>query len=85
MRDRPDGRRFANDSRGFLYLIEANDKPKVYADLAHVERTMGPSLPRVDLHISRTRDGELLTSSQDGVIRMLVPDSTGTAAALPRR
>jgi hypothetical protein len=40
-----------------------------------VDQAMGASLPRVDLHISRTRDGELLlTSRQDGVIRALVPD-----------
>jgi hypothetical protein len=39
-----------------------------------VERTMGASMTRADLHISRDRDGELLvTSRQDGVIRMLVP------------
>jgi hypothetical protein len=51
-----------------------------------VERTMGTSLPRVDLHISRTRDGELLlTSRQDGVIRMLVPDSSGSSTAESRR
>jgi len=38
------------------------------------EKTMGTKLPRADLHISRTRDGELLlTSRQDGMIRMLVP------------
>jgi hypothetical protein len=39
-----------------------------------VNRTMGAPLPRADLHIARTRDGELLvTSRQDGYIRMLVP------------
>ena len=39
---------------------------------------MGKDLPRADLHISRSRDGELfLTSRQDGMIRMLVPDSSG--------
>lgn len=41
-----------------------------------VEGTMGTSLSRTDLHLSRNRDGELfLTSRQDGMIRMLVPDS----------
>jgi hypothetical protein len=41
-----------------------------------VERTMGGSISRVDLHIARTGDGELLlTSRQDGTIRMLVPDA----------
>ena len=34
VRDLPDGRRFANDSRGFLYLIDANNQPHVYADVA---------------------------------------------------
>jgi hypothetical protein len=33
MRDLPDGRRFANDSRGFLYLIDAQNQPQVYADV----------------------------------------------------
>src|SRR5438132_13354730 len=36
VRDLADGRRFANDSRGFLYLIDAgtgsNAQPHVYAD-----------------------------------------------------
>ena len=42
-----------------------------------VERVMGVSLMRADLQISRTGDGELLlTSRQDGMIRMLVPDSS---------
>jgi len=50
-----------------------------------VDQKMGTSLPRVDLHISRTGDGELLlTSRQDGVIRMLVPDSTSPATAQQR-
>ena len=39
-----------------------------------VEKTMGTKLPRADLHIHRGTDGELLlTSRQDGMIRMLVP------------
>ena len=43
---------------------------------------MGASISRADLHISQTRDGELLlTSRQDGMIRMLVPESNATAAA----
>ena len=33
VRDLPDGRRFANDSRGFLYLIGSNNQPQVYANL----------------------------------------------------
>ena len=39
-----------------------------------VEKTMGATLTRSDLHISRAGDGELfITSRQDGWIRMLVP------------
>ena len=34
VRDLPDGRRFANDSRGFLYLIDSKDQPQVYANVA---------------------------------------------------
>ena len=33
VRDLPDGRRFANDSRGLLYLIDANNQTHVYADV----------------------------------------------------
>jgi hypothetical protein len=41
-----------------------------------INRTMGAAAPRADLHIGRSRDGELfITSRQDGMIRMLVPDA----------
>ncbi len=51
-----------------------------------VDQAMGASISRVDLHISRTGDGELLlTSRQDGVIRMLVPDSSAPATEGSRR
>src|SRR5204862_6439151 len=30
VRDRPDGRRFANDSRGFLYQLDANNQLHIY-------------------------------------------------------
>ena len=33
VRDLPDGRRFANDSRGLLYLMDAKNQPQVYANL----------------------------------------------------
>ncbi len=39
-----------------------------------ITKAMGTKLPRADLHISQSRDGELfVTSRQDGWIRMLVP------------
>ena len=34
VRDLPDGRRFVNDSRGYLYLLDADGRPTVYADVA---------------------------------------------------
>lgn len=36
VRDAPDGRRFANDSRGRLYLLAGGTEPALYADLAQV-------------------------------------------------
>ena len=43
-----------------------------------INRKMGSKIARADLFISQTRDGEMLiTSRQDGTIRMLVPDSRG--------
>ena len=33
VRDLPDGRRFANDSRGLLYLLDCNNQPSVYANV----------------------------------------------------
>jgi hypothetical protein len=34
VRDAPDGRRFANDSRGRLYLLDGGSPPSIYADVA---------------------------------------------------
>jgi hypothetical protein len=34
VRDSPDGRRFVNDSRGFLYLLDRNNRATVYLDFA---------------------------------------------------
>jgi hypothetical protein len=46
------------------------------------EATNGAIVTRSDLHISHSRDGEIfVTSRQDGMIRMLVPDSGGSAAS----
>ncbi len=36
VRDLPDGRRFANDSRGFLYLLGADNRFTVYADVGAI-------------------------------------------------
>lgn len=59
-----------------LYVRDARGNRVGVSMRELVEQTMGVSLPRVDLHLSRTHDGELLlTSRQDGTIRMLVPDA----------
>ena len=64
-----------------LYVRDANGS-RVNVSLQElIDRTMGTKITRADLHISRSRDGELfITSRQDGVIRMLVPDEAGAAA-----
>lgn len=51
-----------------------------------IDRKMGAKIARADLFISQTRDGELLiTSRQDGTIRMLIPDSAATGTAPAKR
>jgi hypothetical protein len=57
--------------------VRNSEGERVYTSFRElVERTMGTTLTRTDLHLSRSGDGEIfLTSRQDGMIRMLVPDS----------
>jgi len=56
-----------------LYVRDANGNRVGVSMKELVDQKMGASISRVDLHISRTADGELLlTSRQDGMIRMLV-------------
>ena len=59
-----------------LYERDANGN-RVNVSLQElINRKMGAKIARADLFISQTRDGELLiTSRQDGTIRMLVPDA----------
>jgi len=57
-----------------LYVRDANGTKTNVTFQELVNKTMGAMLPRADLHIGRSRDGELfITSRQDGMIRMLVP------------
>ena len=63
-----------------LYVRDANGGRMNVSLQELIDRTMGTRITRADLHISRSRDGELfVTSRQDGVIRMLVPDEGGGA------
>ena len=65
-----------------LYTRDSSGKRVDVSMRELAEKTMGKALPRADLHIGMSRDGELfLTSRQDGMIRMLVPDSGGTSAS----
>jgi hypothetical protein len=57
-----------------LYVRDASGKRVDVSLQELIEKTNGAKTTRADLHISRSRDGELfLTSRQDGMIRMLVP------------
>jgi hypothetical protein len=59
-----------------LYVRDGSGNRTYFSFRELVEKTMGATMARADLHISLSRDGELfLTSRQDGTIRMLVPDS----------
>lgn len=57
-----------------LYVRDASGGREPVSFWELVERTNGAEVTRADLHISRSREGELfVTSRQDGMIRMLVP------------
>jgi len=69
-----------------LYVRDASGNRLNVSFQELVDRTMGTKITRADLHLSRTGDGELLlTSRQDGMIRMLVPEANASAAAPARR
>jgi hypothetical protein len=58
-----------------LYVRDASGKRVDVSFRDLIEKKMSKTVVRCDLHISHSRDGELfLTSRQDGMIRMLVPD-----------
>jgi len=58
-----------------FYVRDASGKRVDVSFRDLIEKKMGKTVVRCDLHISHSRDGELfLTSRQDGMIRMLVPD-----------
>jgi hypothetical protein len=57
-----------------LYTLDASDNRVFVSFRELIERTNGAQALRADMHLSRTRDGEIfVTSRQDGMIRMLVP------------
>jgi hypothetical protein len=61
-----------------LYIRDATGRRTDVTFREIIEATNGATAARADLHLSRSRDGELfITSRQDGMIRMLVPDTGG--------
>jgi hypothetical protein len=57
-----------------LYVRDAAGKRVDVSLQDLVNKTLGSTVARADLHIGRSRDGELfITSRQDGMIRTLVP------------
>ena len=69
-----------------LYVRDASGKRVDVSLQELIDKTMGAKTTRADLHISRSRDGELfITSRQDGMIRMLVPDEGGAGTASTSR
>ncbi|PYR39433.1 MAG: hypothetical protein DMF93_14130 [Acidobacteria bacterium] len=69
-----------------LYVRDAGGSRNYVAFRELIEAANGTTAARADLHFSRAADGEILvTSRQDGTIRMLVPESGGTAPRAERR
>jgi len=58
-----------------LYVRDANGRRMDVDFWDLIEQALGRPIERADLHLSRSRSGEIfVTSRQDGWIRMLVPD-----------
>ncbi|HEV3329928.1 MAG TPA: PQQ-dependent sugar dehydrogenase [Bryobacteraceae bacterium] len=69
-----------------LYIRDENGRRVDVSFRDLIDKKMGAPMPRADLHISHSRDGELfLTSRQDGMIRMLIPDSGGAGVTAQNR
>jgi hypothetical protein len=69
-----------------LYIRDATGRRTDVTFREIIEATNGATAARADLHISRSRDGEMfITSRQDGMIRMLVPDTGGPPSSAANR
>ena len=83
VRDLPDGRRFANDSRGFLYLLEG-DRPSLYADVAAIfplanYNRLESGFIGFDFHPEFARNGLFYTVHSE-----YAPDNPATPNFVPR-
>jgi hypothetical protein len=65
-----------------LYTRDASGNRTYVTFRELIEATNGATATRADLHVHRTREGEIfVTSRQDGTVRMLVPDAGGTTTS----
>src|SRR5688500_12104210 len=83
VRDLPDGRRFANDSRGFLYLLDRTSQPSVYANVGAVFpfaicNRLGSGFSGVDFHPEFARNGLFYTVHGDRAV-----DNPATPSFIP--
>src|SRR5688572_29242286 len=46
VRDLPDGRRFANDSRGLMYLLDGKNQPSAYMSIVPMAGSCRPEIGR---------------------------------------
>src|SRR3954469_23726410 len=80
VRDLPDGRRFVNDSRGFLYLLDRNNQPSVYANVGAVfplaiYTRLTSGFIGFDFHPDFTKNGLFYTTHAERVMgNPAIPD-----------
>src|SRR5436190_9349026 len=73
LRDLPDGRRFVNDSRGLLYLLDRNNQPSVYANVGaafplSVYNRLASGFIGFDFHPDFARNGLFYTTHTERVM-----------------
>ncbi len=78
VRDLPDGRRFANDSRGFLYLIGSDNQPASTRTSARCSRTRSTTASKAGSSASSFTRSSLATGSS-------TPCTPNGRPAIPRR
>jgi hypothetical protein len=83
VRDLPDGRRFVNDSRGLLYLLDANNRPQVYLNFAAMfpyafYNRLASGLIGFDFHPEFARNGLFYTAHAERA-----PDNPATPNFIP--
>ncbi len=86
VRDLPDGRRFVNDSRGLLYVLDGNNHAAVYADIAAVYpntayTALAGGFTGFAFHPEFQKNGLLYTmhierAAGDGVVHFVPPGFT---------